>query len=171
MYKHLIERHVLGSKQCQTLIDWLEDQVGAEAVLRDKEGQTYADIAYDDPGFAWLYEKIEETIFQVNSRGWEFDLRDWQQPLRVARYDINNGMYWHMDYTSDDASKIAMSVALNDPMSYRGGGLKLLETKPLDPLSKGHGVFFPAFHGHRVEPIMSGSRYVLLGWYSGPRFR
>jgi PKHD-type hydroxylase len=168
-YLHYIERRFLTPNQCNTVINYLENSTDS---IREKEGQVYHDLDWNGPDYDWLYDKCWRTVttFNKSSRGWGFDITDWQQELRVSRYDGGAGMDWHMDYTADDMSKVAFSVALSDPHDYTGGDLHLLETKPLARLQCGQGVVFPAFAGHKVDPVTSGTRYVLLGWLTGPRF-
>lgn len=169
-YTPYVLRSMLTGNQCSKLIDHLENQ---EDTKREPEGgHVYSDLSYDDKSFDWLYDKCWAKVISFNDsrNGWRFLIDDWQQELRIARYDTGAGMDWHCDYTNDDASKIAFSTALSSPHDYVGGQLSLLEAPSVPALLEGQAAIFPAFHGHKVSPVTEGSRYVLLGWLTGPRF-
>lgn len=144
--------------------DWKVEQSAEHESVR----QRILDLDRDE--FADLERRVVEMFRVINLAYWRFDLDfgPLHQPLRICKYEPGYSHDWHMDYLTQDPSKMAMSVRLND--GYTGGALELFQTSlPAAPV--GHGVFFPAFHGHRVAPVESGNRYVLLAWISGPRFR
>ncbi len=61
---------------------------------------------------------------------------------------------------------IAFTVFLSDPNTYEGGEL-ILETTAGEEgykLPAGHAVIYPATSLHRVAPVLSGERYVAVGW-------
>lgn len=171
-YQHYVTRRALTLKQCRTVIDYLEENpIGLQSLIKnDKDGQLYLDLDYEAAEYQWLYQKIEALAFDVNDKHWVFDLDGWQQELRVSRYSAGAGMGWHLDHIDTDESKLAFSIALNSPSEYTNGEFRMLETPPIPRLESGKGIFFPAYHGHMVNPVTWGDRYVLLGWLTGPRF-
>lgn len=163
---------LLTSSQCEGLISWANASprwvdYTAEAVHENGIRQLTQDL--DAKEHMELYQKVWSSMMKVNAKTWLFDIDKWQQPLRIAKYEVGYHHDWHLDYTDDDESKLAMSVPLN--AEYEGGELQLLEVPEVKQVSTGRAVFFPGYHGHRVTPITKGVRYVLLGWFTGPRFR
>ncbi|NEP44521.1 MAG: 2OG-Fe(II) oxygenase, partial [Okeania sp. SIO2H7] len=62
---------------------------------------------------------------------------------------------------------------LSDPNTYEGGRLKLhAASRPIDfPNSRGTTIMFPSFFMNEVEPMITGKRWALVGWISGPQLR
>ena len=60
-----------------------------------------------------------------------------------------------------------MVVQLND--AYEGGEL-LINNGQMVTTEKGIGnvTIFPSFLLHKVNPVVSGNRYTLVSWISGP---
>jgi PKHD-type hydroxylase len=145
---------------------WSEYKIGA-----DDNGMTVHQWTHDldEQRYEELYTSVWALMAGVNRLVWDFDIRHWQQPLRVAKYTPGLSHDWHVDYTVEDTSKLAFSVALNN--GYSGGELQILEAGRIAKPKIGEATWFPAFQGHRVTPVTKGTRYVLLGWFTGPRFR
>jgi predicted 2-oxoglutarate/Fe(II)-dependent dioxygenase YbiX len=136
----------------------------------------------------WFVEKIYNNLLTFNDNpefGYGFDLSGMNEPPMLMKYeasDLNKhnmaGKYdWHLDIGSDDAMstrKIAYTIHLNS--EYEGGELQWLvgnEPSYIErTLSKlGTITVFPSYLLHRVTPMTSGVRYVLVGWVHGDSFR
>lgn len=174
---YYVDRNTLSPERCAELVKIFEESSPEEYhVPLDQNGlgahQWYLDLDVTDERFEDLYTILYNVVWDTNDdpnkAGWDFDLDDWHQPLRISRYYRGYAHDWHTDYTADDGSKVAISLVLNE--GFIGGELDLLETEHITQMM-GDAVLFPAFHGHRVREIQFGVRYVLLGWYGGPRFR
>lgn len=165
-------RQLLDADQCAMLIDRVEAEARWYAYsLVEPNGSTVRQDIYnlDASAYAGLYDSVYDLALDVNEKCWGFDIDGWQQALRIARYQPGFRHDWHVDYTAEDTSKLAMSVPLN--AEYEGGELELLEVLDVKRPGPGEAIFFPAYHGHRVTAVTAGMRYVLLGWFTGPRFR
>ena len=63
-----------------------------------------------------------------------------------------------------------MSIILND--DYKGGELEI--KGPLNfniPNTMGTIIVFPSYFTHRVKPVRRGTRYSLVAWFGGPKFK
>lgn len=126
----------------------------------------------------WLYRKCTDLITGINEQFFQFDLIALEQ-LQFAHYDDSDGeggMYdKHCDYGYDSAvgRKLSFSVQLSNENSYEGGDLLLYNSsKPIQPSRKQGTInFFPGFMLHEVTPVTLGTRYSLVGWVIGPKFR
>ena len=69
--------------------------------------------------------------------------------------------------------KLSFSVQLTNPDEYKGGDLNIYTQEDPMVLSRDQGslVAFPSFRLHEVTPIESGTRYALVGWVLGPKFK
>jgi PKHD-type hydroxylase len=85
---------------------------------------------------------------------------------------------WHhdVDWTGNAAydRKISVVLQLSDPSSYEGGDFEFNEVESPNPDSlkaKGTILCFPSVLQHRVSPVTKGTRYSLVSWFEGPRWR
>ena len=64
-----------------------------------------------------------------------------------------------------------MSILLND--DYTGGELEIKEDGRNSemPNTIGTIIVFPSYFTHRVKPVKKGTRYSLVAWLGGPKFR
>lgn len=126
----------------------------------------------------WVYRKCVDCIEAINSKFFGFDLYV-LETLQFTKYIFNDGaggMYAkHCDsgYDNSVARKLSFSVQLSDPEDYEGGELLLYNAaEPARPPNKRGTInFFPSFTLHEVTPVTKGTRYSLVGWVNGPKFR
>ena len=129
----------------------------------------------------WFVEKIYDNISTWNDsdNGYGFDLCGMEEPPALMKYEAPGGKYdWHLDIGSDigmSARKIAYTIHLN-PGEFEGGELQwLLGNEPSYIEGRipklGTMSLFPAYLLHKVSPVTSGIRYVLVGWIHGNSFR
>jgi PKHD-type hydroxylase len=113
---------------------------------------------------------------------WNFSLHD-LEPLQYTVYDVNDHYDWHIDshtkpYNNGLIRKISFTLCLNE--DYEGGEFEVsspnpkpekhLNTKFKDKFTLGTFISFPSFVWHKVHPVTSGTRKVLVGWSLGPNF-
>ena len=68
--------------------------------------------------------------------------------------------------------KLSVVVQLTDPSDYEGGifEFKTVET-PANFKTRGSILVFPSYLEHQVTEITEGTRYSLVCWAEGPRWR
>lgn len=102
--------------------------------------------------------------------------------IQFTKYDSSDeGFYdWHNDVLWESHScfhrKLSMSIQLSDPSEYEGGDLEIqpLHLGPPDPTTlrkQGNVIIFPSFLKHRVTPVTKGTRYSMVAWMEGPKWR
>ncbi|HUF73295.1 MAG TPA: 2OG-Fe(II) oxygenase [Gammaproteobacteria bacterium] len=102
--------------------------------------------------------------------------RDTEMDRLIARYDSSDqGFYdWHTDF-GDIAPRrtISITVQLSRPEDYDGGELELFFRSPPASMDRTRGAFiaFPSFAVHRVAPVTRGTRWSLVAWICGDRWR
>lgn len=179
-YRHYVTRRLINKTTCKMLIDWYESE--PERITHSEEQNprhmlgrksSYRDISWsesvEDGELAALVDRLSDAVDVVNENHWNFELGDWEQPLRLSKYVPGDFHDWHIDHVIGDGTKLAFSIPLNEHTDWDGGLLQLMETE-VPAAQLGRGIFFPGYHPHRVTPVTRGVRYVLLGWVSGPRF-
>ena len=129
-----------------------------------------------NPGSEQIFQRIWEIAQLLNQTYFRFDIRDIEPGIQIAQYDAadSGGYGWHIDFSPEKQTrKISISVQLSDTGSYRGGDLEFGST---DKVAKGERtrgavIAFPSFLRHRVAPVTKGTRYSLVAWIVGPRWR
>lgn len=91
------------------------------------------------------------------------------------------GMFYrtHVDTSlnSDDQSskrKLTIIAQLSDSSDYTGGEVYIYDDKgelELLPNKKGTIIVFSSNRLHKVDKILSGTRYAIVAWLSGPEFK
>ena len=123
--------------------------------------------------------KLAYVIGNLNSEFWHFDLAGFvndDMPY-LMKYSGTNRDHndWHTDmgrsYTA--SRKLSFSLQLSAPADYEGGDLEFQNiTMDRDEARrKGTLIVFPPYWAHKVHPVVSGTRYVVVGWIHGPSFR
>ncbi len=122
----------------------------------------------------WIYARLRKMFADVNSR-YLFDGNHVGLDLLYVRYEAQDHFTWHTDVLGDVPSgerKLSASVLLEKSQDLVGGELEFLHGKvTTSEHPVGGVVVFPAFCAHRVVPVISGVRRVLVGWYCGPAFK
>lgn len=125
---------------------------------------------------AWLYERLWLAAREANQNFFNVAISGMREKVQLARYDATDqGFYtWHTDFADlAPRRKISMSVQLSRPEDYDGGDLELyFRDRPYQAdRSRGALIAFPSFALHRVTPVTRGTRWSLVIWISGPRWR
>ena len=124
----------------------------------------------------WIYERLWRAAQEVNRQMFCVDLADMEPNIQLARYDsTDQGFYgWHTDFAAvRPLRKLSISIQLSHSEDYDGGDLEIMfgaEPYKLDR-TKGACLVFPSFMLHRVTPVTRGTRWSLVAWIVGNRWR
>ena len=126
--------------------------------------------------YDWLYERIWSAAQECNRRFFCVDIAGVEANIQLGRYDsTDRGFYdWHTDFAGiRPLRKISISIQLSQPEDYDGGDLELMYGTEPQKLDKTRGTFiaFPSFMLHRVTPVTRGTRWSLVAWIAGARWR
>jgi predicted 2-oxoglutarate/Fe(II)-dependent dioxygenase YbiX len=126
--------------------------------------------------YEWLYDRVWQAAQELNQRFFCVDVSGIEERIQLARYDgSDQGFYtWHTDFADlAPRRKISITVQLARPDEYEGGDLELLFSGRPYKMEKARGtlIAFPSFALHRVTPVTRGTRWSLVAWISGARWR
>jgi predicted 2-oxoglutarate/Fe(II)-dependent dioxygenase YbiX len=126
--------------------------------------------------YNWLYDRIWAAAQECNRQFFCVDLAGVEANIQLARYDSSDqGFYdWHTDFAGiRPLRKISVSIQLSGAEHYDGGDLELKYGTQPQAMDKARGAFiaFPSFLLHRVTPVTRGTRWSLVAWILGPRWR
>lgn len=126
----------------------------------------------------WLYQKITDCIHYVNDSFFQYDLTRVEKFQFTHYYGEGNNFYApHLDCgfgeCLPDNRKLSFVLQLSDPEDYEGGELRLHQSRNPESVLKEKGLitFFPSHTLHECTPVTSGTRYTLVGWIHGPKFK
>lgn len=126
-----------------------------------------------------IWKKMTETISEVNSRFFQFEITGCYEPAQLGLYkaESEDKYEWHTDAIPQDRAvprKLSMALMLSDPSEFEGGDLQI-KTNSDQPITleqkRGRAWFFPSYTLHRVTPVTKGVRRSLVLWVGGPQFR
>lgn len=133
------------------------------------------------PDFKDLYLDLVDMFQQANKVAFGVELWHLHELQFTCYNSEDQGCYdWHNDvlWQSQNLShrKLSMVIQLSDPNNYEGGDF---EMQPLflgspDPAvlkKQGTTIIFPSFVQHRVTPVTKGTRYSLVAWMEGPKWK
>lgn len=166
---------IFTKKQCENIIsyhsDWPEKiEFRQENIIESNFRQC---LTYIPPSVEyipnWLGIEIFKTIKSVNKKYYNFDIGGEEFQFNILRYDSEGHYETHIDIGWDEVEsrrKLSFSLLLSN--SYEGGKLRFFglgeSTKNLE---LGDIIIFPSYLAHKVEPVTSGVRWVLVGWILG----
>lgn len=122
----------------------------------------------------WIFQRLTDTIGEINKRFFQFDL-DLIQNLQFTSYPTGGFYKKHIDmsYEANRMRKLSFTLQLTDPLTYNNGDVKIYYGEEGYTVNKQQGTLtaFPSYALHEVEPITQGTRYALVGWVCGPKFK
>jgi PKHD-type hydroxylase len=127
------------------------------------------EAAFAPPKHILEYILFRYAIHANKSTGWHFDITDFQEPIQISKYKLEEYYSGHIDSMVLDNGmqrKLTCILLLSD--QFEGGDLKILN-EPVG-LKKGDVIVFPSFLFHEVAPVTKGERWSVVGWISGPKF-
>jgi predicted 2-oxoglutarate/Fe(II)-dependent dioxygenase YbiX len=152
--------------------EWIRSQSGPKSFTRRgnmhtkvKECWTLEDIHQRED-----VQLISRKVFEdINSTDIRADLLiDDANPPTFLKYDMGDYYDWHVDsyIMNGIRADYSVTIFLND--NYEGGELVLdLGTEKIEKKCKpGTAFIYPTNFAHKINPVTSGSRYVIVLWMS-----
>ena len=128
----------------------------------------------------WLTQMLNCYVHEVNQSVFKYDLTTWHDDLQYILYEGKGSKYaWHHDNGAEEnetgVRKLSVVLSLSDPSEYEGGEFQIMlnanQRMETFKFELGECIVFPSTSLHRVRPLKSGKRSVIVGWYGGPDFR
>lgn len=109
---------------------------------------------------------ISHGIFELQFSAYNADEK--------GKYDMHHDVMFKSEKRSD--RKLSFVLQLCDPSEYEGGRFEFggnvpAQLNPDDFLPKGSILVFPSMFQHRVTEVTKGTRYSLVSWIEGPKWR
>lgn len=152
-----------------------EGKLGAGAANASVRRSQVVFLGLEDR-YRWLYERIWAAAQECNRMFFGVDISAVEGNIQLARYDSSDqGFYdWHTDFAGyRPLRKISISIQLARAEDYEGGDLELWFSNRPQRAERERGalIAFPSFVLHRVTPVTRGTRWSLVAWILGNRWR
>lgn len=151
-----------------------------DPILRESSRRSMVRWINRTPEWSDLYDQITKITKQSNDEWFGLDYTD-LKTIQFTEYDaVYQGEFkLHQDTNWVNIEpiqrKLTFVVQLSDPDAYQGGDLTfqyLSEYPPATEIrSRGTVIFFPSLFFHQLNPVTSGIRYSLVGWWTGPNWK
>jgi hypothetical protein len=122
----------------------------------------------------FIEQGLRNTIRYINDMKWKMDLKHkWESSIQYTRYIGKGDFYgWHKDNSEPTSSighrKISIVYCLSYEKDYTGAEFEIKASNGniyRRKFNYGDFIVFPSDKLHRVNPLKSGSRTTLVGWY------
>lgn len=175
----------LSPEYCDYIIDRAMQHPEATATV-GFEASAPPQLSYRTSTIRWLDVEnanadIAETLMRFvrrsNRNNFGFDITRMNEIQFTEYHGVENGKYdWHQDNHWENVMpfdrKLSIVVQLSEPSDYVGGEFEFFDCQnPLTFAPRGSVLVFPSFFTHRVLPVTSGTRYSLVSWVEGPKWR
>lgn len=172
----------IAPEYCDSIIETMLKVDPIEATTFNDSGQLNTN-PHRHSKVRWVYNAdIRKMLFnfaQAANNEFKFDILE-KGSIQFTEYSSEyQGKYnWHhdVDWNGNAAfdRKISVVVQLSDPEEYEGCDFHFSEV-PNPELEvirkKGTVICFPSYLQHQVTEITKGTRYSLVAWFEGPRWR
>ncbi len=187
MYDFWVFPNEVNKSVCDKIIDTPKDDWKSAEVydyandgnLRVDEEERVSDISWCDE--RWLYDLVWDYLRIANKNSeWNFQI-DSCEAMQIARYNKDGHFKFHQDgngftqfendnkFTNGKTRKLSMSIILND--DYEGGEFEFFNHNNQITDKTGTVIVFPSYMIHKVNPVISGTRYSLVTWFCGEPFK
>jgi len=170
----------LSPAKCQEIIDHALTFEMMDAGINRETGVDFLTRSsritwlYPSEKLDWLFRRVTDITVELNKKYFGFDLFGLIEGFQFTEYKGPLGHYGkHMDTTfKGPIRKLSVTIQLSPPESYEGGDLELYFSDIPDTTIREQGsmILFPSYTMHRVSPVISGTRYSLVGWVTGKPF-
>ena len=185
---------LLSPEECQGIIDGAcrsrpllgtvgGDDADVNKVIRHGE---VIFLQRNDPEFSQVFRVLDYCVDEANDEWFGVSYnRHGARSLQFSIYRADaegGGHYYHPHQDTSLVSgdrptqrKLSVMVQLSDPGDYDGGDFQMHHVAahpPADVIRKrGTVLIFPSLVMHGVSVVTRGTRYSLVGWYPGPKWR
>jgi hypothetical protein len=141
-----------------------EEKLSVDDLRRSKAKS----LSYDECD--WILKKLGDKVQDLNQKYFKFGDMEINN-IDILEYGLTDKFDWHGDMGPNrpfSLRKISVVAFISDRNEYEGGQLEFMP-KLREPLKmeKGYIVAFPSHKIHRVTPVISGTRRVLVTWLMG----
>lgn len=147
----------------------------------DYSGETRKSTIFWISDTGWVAGMMSHFVNLANTLKYKYDLGYWADSIQYTEYDGDGSHYaLHADTAKSirvktEIRKLSISLCLSRKEDYEGGELvfpgEYIRGQNHYKMDIGDVIVFPSDYHHKVNPVTSGKRIALVGWYAGPPWR
>lgn len=171
----------ISKDTCENIINLSKDMPVDKASIGLEKNNNVKFVNIGNWKFKETFDALWKTQIQANQDFFNFHIS------RLDRFHITEHNQSYHDYTKPRSDmiwlnndpyyhrKLSCIIQLSDPKDYDGGQVEI--TDAVFPPSKeelnqqGTIIFFPTILRHMVQPVTRGTRYSIVAWFEGPKWR
>jgi len=131
-------------------------------------------IPYIDDN-AWVYGKLYDLVIEANKQSYNFEHIEMFEHIVYMELNPGDFISNHVDLGPEfpqNSRKITAVVNLSSSDDYRGGNFNAYSTDAIKTSrSAGDCTFMPSYLRNEVEPVVSGTKKILVAWFGGTSFK
>ena len=182
LYKIVIHNSLFSPEECQKIIDVEGNFIDSTTQLYDKfshylnykpierftnknaRKSKSKELDFTDNN-AWIFERFTEFTNKANEEYFHLNIQNYIG-TQIIKYEKDDFFNIHVDIGAGEIAnrKLSLIVFLSERKDYEGGQLKWFPEIQLVKQLQGTMVIFPSYFPHLVEPVIKGTRYVLVSW-------
>lgn len=184
----------LPSSLCDEIQEYFIDREPQLGTAVSNPGHRRAGVRWCSP-YDWVGPFMWQYISQVNEHHFQYDIcATYFTESQHIEYRPGFHYKWHEDddiqsclayetpqlqsyrpEVREYVRKISFTLQLSEPSEYTGGKVQLYDdtrgVTQFIPQDRGTLCIFDSRTRHRVLPVKTGTRYCLVGWALGPRWK
>jgi PKHD-type hydroxylase len=146
--------------------------VGQDRLKEHRVGNVH--VLPSAPRTRALYQLLWDTALDATKQHYGLILSGITRMPHYVEYHAGRGhFHWHNDYSHESVEsprKLTVIIQLSDGNQYEGGDLEVFgAVTSTPPRERGRVICLPSFVPHRVTPVTSGVRRIIVAWIAGPR--
>ena len=184
----------LPGELCDAISNHFEDIEVKAGTATNKKAHRRCGVRWTDPD-NWVGPFIWRYIEEANQTYFQYDVDQvFMTEIHQIEYRPGHYYHWHEDDSiathihyakpnrtavkpdiTEYVRKLSFSLQLSDPEDYTGGDVQIVHdvrsAMLTVPKERGTLCIFDSRTRHRVKPVKTGKRFVLVGWVIGPRWK
>lgn len=167
---------VMSPTECRRLIEQASKNSFSEGTVFNKKGNTKDKTIRSVTGIAISDDSIKQFVFNLFKKmnPMQFEISG-LEPIQLFKYETGDHYGWHTDWSphNNKKRKLSLTIQLSDSSEYSGGDVQILDGHKTMTIPReiGHATVFPSWAVHRVNPVLSGTRWSLVARATGKPFK
>jgi len=186
---------LLPRELCDAIVEHFANLPVQAGTAHAHKGHRRCGLTWTSPD-TWIGPFLWKYIQQTNDRVFQYDITDTHMTeIHQLEYRPGHYYHWHVDDNisnhiqyapppfgvarqdiTEYVRKLSFSLQLTDPSEYTGGDVQIIDDTGgrgmmTIPKERGTLCIFDSRTRHRVKPVKTGKRFVLVGWVLGPRWK
>jgi len=125
-----------------------------------------------------IVRAMRDYTLEANSVYFKYEITG-HELTQFGKYENSDHYSWHKDSIGvkeksiNGHRKLTTSILLSDPTNYEGGVFEFYggDETIIPEISQGTVFVFDSQDWHRVSPVISGVRYSITQWSTGPQLK